>query len=332
MTKQHRKRQLPGYRLAAVALTTLLAVAFLPATAAQAKTLSEARNDLERIETEWNSTNSDIEAITESLELLQSDIADSERELGWKRETLDGTMRASYKEQAKASPLDLVADASSISELVEAARNRNELDAAYSDTICDALEILDSLNAQRTDEEAKKGELDAKLAELESQREDTQELIAELEEEERREAERRYSEMLAAQQAVDAYTSSYTPSSTPSVLADVIEDARQFIGYPYVYGAMGPDSFDCSGFVNFIYARHGLPTGGRTVSDIIYALQSTGRWRTSFDELVPGDMVCSSESHVGIYTGNGCFVQAQRPGVGVQEVPMTWGFIGGGHL
>ena len=104
-----------------------------------------------------------------------------------------------------------------------------------------------------------------------------------------------------------------------------LSTAYAAIGSPYVYGATGPSSFDCSGLVcySYGYAR------GRTTYDMIDSLKSTGSWKTSMDQLEVGDLVFTSEGHVGIYTGGGTMVHAPAPGRTVCSTTV-WSFIGGG--
>lgn len=97
------------------------------------------------------------------------------------------------------------------------------------------------------------------------------------------------------------------------------------IGSPYVYGAAGPNAFDCSGLVCYSYG-YGR---GRTTYDMISSLKSTGDWKTNMSDLNVGDLVFTSEGHVGIYTGNGTMVHAPTPGKSVCETTV-WSFIGGG--
>lgn len=97
----------------------------------------------------------------------------------------------------------------------------------------------------------------------------------------------------------------------------VVESAKQYLGYPYVYGGMSPSGFDCSGFVNYVYKQCGYFLK-RVASDMYY---NNG---TSVDKanLQPGDMVFfsnSSESvgHVGIFIGGTQFIHASSSAVGV---------------
>ena len=97
------------------------------------------------------------------------------------------------------------------------------------------------------------------------------------------------------------------------------------IGSPYVYGAAGPSSFDCSGLVCYAYGY----ARGRTTYDMISSLKSTGSWKSSMSELSAGDLVFTDEGHVGIYIGGGMMVHAPRPGKAVCE-QVVWSCIGGG--
>ena len=107
------------------------------------------------------------------------------------------------------------------------------------------------------------------------------------------------------------------PADYDRALADQIVDyALQYLGYPYVYAAAGPDSFDCSGFTSYVYKHFG------------YSLH-----RSSYDQLkdgkavqkadlLPGDILLFSRNgdvvtHVGLYIGNGEFIHASTSTTGV---------------
>lgn len=108
-------------------------------------------------------------------------------------------------------------------------------------------------------------------------------------------------------------------------IAQALDTAYSVIGCPYVYGATGPNSFDCSGLVCYCFGYD----RGRTTYDMIDSLVRDGRWKTSMDELEVGDLVFPSTGHVGIYTGNGMMIHAPAPGRCVYEAPV-YAFIGGG--
>ncbi len=111
--------------------------------------------------------------------------------------------------------------------------------------------------------------------------------------------------------------STVAPPSEGSASA-VVSYAYQFIGRPYVFGATGPDSFDCSGFTSYVY-RNAV---GREITRTTYSQINQGR-PVSRDQLQPGDLVFTNGvEHVGIYVGGGQMIHAARPGVGVIVGPI----------
>jgi len=113
----------------------------------------------------------------------------------------------------------------------------------------------------------------------------------------------------------------------PSEAARIaVETAYAQLGDRYVWGAGGPDSFDCSGLTSFAYRAAGvsLPHSSRSQSQMGMAV--------SRGELQPGDLVFaySPVSHVGIYVGGGQVIHAYSSGspVSLGSVDM-WGKYSG---
>ena len=117
------------------------------------------------------------------------------------------------------------------------------------------------------------------------------------------------------------------PISAPPVsaggVAAALAFARSQIGEPYVWGATGPNSWDCSGLTMAAWARGGISLPHYSVAQYE---QSTP---ISFGDLRPGDLVFwgttndpSSIHHVALYSGNGMIVQAPHTGANVEEVSM----------
>ncbi|WP_205614145.1 C40 family peptidase [Streptomyces dangxiongensis] len=90
------------------------------------------------------------------------------------------------------------------------------------------------------------------------------------------------------------------------------------LGTPYVWGATGPNAFDCSGLVQAAYRSAGISLPRTT-----YAQIAAGR-RVARSELQPGDLVFfySGISHVGIYVGNGQMIHAPNPSAPVRLAPV----------
>ena len=151
-------------------------------------------------------------------------------------------------------------------------------------------------------------------------------LVAEKEEEERIAEEKRQAELAAQQAAQSQNSTTATPnrgdstSSTVSGSASgVVSYAYGFLGTPYVYGATGPDSFDCSGFTSYVYRN----SVGMEITRTTYSQMGVGT-AVSYDQLQPGDLVFTyGGDHVGIYVGGGSYIHAPQPGDRVKVSPVT---------
>lgn len=102
----------------------------------------------------------------------------------------------------------------------------------------------------------------------------------------------------------------YEDPGSPGDAGGAVSAALAQQGKPYVFGAKGPDSFDCSGLMHYAYQQVGISIGGSTSSQI-----SDGR-SISTSELKPGDLIFynSPVSHVSMYVGNGNAVHAPTTG------------------
>ncbi|NBE53446.1 C40 family peptidase [Streptomyces boluensis] len=100
--------------------------------------------------------------------------------------------------------------------------------------------------------------------------------------------------------------------------AQAVAYAYDAIGSPYVWGATGPDSFDCSGLTQAAYRAAGVSLPRTTYTQI-----NAGQ-RVSRSELAPGDLVFfySGISHVGLYVGNGKMIHAPNPNAPVRIAPV----------
>ncbi|MGY3680307.1 NlpC/P60 family protein [Streptomyces sp. TE33382] len=100
--------------------------------------------------------------------------------------------------------------------------------------------------------------------------------------------------------------------------AQAVGFAYGAIGKPYVWGATGPSSFDCSGLTQAAWRAAGVSLPRTTYTQI-----NAGQ-RVSRSELAPGDLVFfySGISHVGLYIGGGRMIHAPRPGAPVRIAPL----------
>ncbi len=113
---------------------------------------------------------------------------------------------------------------------------------------------------------------------------------------------------------------------TAAQLTAALRAAESRRGLPYVWGAAGPSSFDCSGLVQWSYAEAGVAMP-RVAAD-----QARAGVAVPVTQLQPGDLLFYHTdptapgyiSHVAIYLGNGWMIQAPQPGMDVEVVPASF--------
>ncbi|MEU5719526.1 NlpC/P60 family protein [Streptomyces sp. NPDC020403] len=95
----------------------------------------------------------------------------------------------------------------------------------------------------------------------------------------------------------------------------VLAFARAQIGKPYVWGATGPSSYDCSGLTQAAWRAAGVDLPRTTWDQVKVGT------RVATADLLPGDLVFFYDdiSHVGIYKGGGMMIHAPKPGANVRE-------------
>ncbi|ACU74950.1 NLP/P60 protein [Catenulispora acidiphila DSM 44928] len=97
-----------------------------------------------------------------------------------------------------------------------------------------------------------------------------------------------------------------------------IEAAIADLGKPYVFGAEGPDAFDCSGLIQQAWRQAGVELP-RTSSE-----QAQAGQQIPLSQIQPGDLVIyyAGRSHIGMYVGDGKIIHAPHPGTQVRYAPL----------
>ncbi|MCD7443892.1 C40 family peptidase [Streptomyces lincolnensis] len=199
----------------------------------------------------------------------------------------------------------------------------------------EATESLRTLTETQSDLKTAKATVQTKLADaralLSKLTAEEKARLAAIERERQEEAARKAAE-LARQQAADQKaaeearpqeTSAPSPSS-PTTVTDpsyatkaekALAFARTQIGKPYVWGATGPESYDCSGLTQAAWNAAGISLP-RTTYDQVNAGTTV-----SLSAARPGDLVFFYDdvTHVGLYIGNGMMIHAPKPGAYVRE-------------
>ncbi|MGP4085482.1 NlpC/P60 family protein [Streptomyces sp. KR55] len=206
----------------------------------------------------------------------------------------------------------------SLETLTESQSDLKTAKATVQKKLADARELLSQLTAEEKArlaaiEKKKQEEAERKAAELARQQ---------AEEERQRQEAAAQQEETGSGSSTETGTGTETGSGTSapdSSYATKAEKALAFsraqIGKPYVWGATGPDSYDCSGLTQGAWKAAGVSLP-RTTYDQVNAGTTV-----SLAAAQPGDLVFFYDdvTHVGIYIGNGMMIHAPKPGAYVRE-------------
>ncbi|MFE3034554.1 NlpC/P60 family protein [Streptomyces canus] len=193
----------------------------------------------------------------------------------------------------------------SLQTLTETQSDLKTAKATVQKKLADARELLSELTAQEK----------ARLAAIERRKE--QEAARKAAELAQQQAAAQKAAQGAAQEATapQESTSTAPDSSYATKAAKVLAFARAQIGKPYVWGATGPDSYDCSGLTQAAWKAAGVD-----LPRVTYDQVNAGT-TVSLADAQPGDLVFFYDdiSHVGLYIGNGMMIHAPKPGAYVRE-------------
>lgn len=119
----------------------------------------------------------------------------------------------------------------------------------------------------------------------------------------------------SSQAAQQASTQSSSTAQT------VVNAAKSQIGKPYVWGATGPNAYDCSGLVQYAYSQAGKNVGRTT-----YQQAGAGQ-HVSVSQAQAGDILMWGDYHDAIYVGNNQYVHAPQPGQNVTQATISSYFM-----
>ncbi|WP_329266461.1 NlpC/P60 family protein [Streptomyces pseudovenezuelae] len=189
----------------------------------------------------------------------------------------------------------------SLQTLTETQSDLKTAKATVQKKLADARDLLSELTAQEK----------ARLAAIEKQKQ---------QEAARKAAELAQQQAAAEKAAQEATTPQQSTSPAPdssyaTKAAKALAFARAQIGKPYVWGATGPDSYDCSGLTQAAWKAAGVD-----LPRVTYDQVNAGT-TVSLADAQPGDLVFFYDdiSHVGLYIGNGMMIHAPKPGAYVRE-------------
>ncbi|GAA2577021.1 MULTISPECIES: C40 family peptidase [Streptomyces] len=331
--RRPRKRVTGGGRTARTAATVTLAGAATAAglggtghadpqpTAAQVRAKVDKLYQEAEVATEkYNGAKEKADAAERRLEKLRDEAARKEDGLNSAREALGSVAAAQYRnggldpalQLALSSDPDGYLDGAAFAERV-GSRQRAEVGRVRKE-LRDIEQLRGAARVEVTSLKSRRAELKRHRETVTGKLETARRLLSRLTAEERADVGARASRSTPGpREGLSA--SSPAPNSRA---AAAVAYAYQKLGSPYVWGATGPNAFDCSGLTQAAYRAAGVSLPRTT-----YAQIDAGR-RVGRSELLPGDLVFfySGISHVGIYVGNGRMIHAPNPSAPVRVAPV----------
>ncbi|MDB1089912.1 NlpC/P60 family protein [Streptomyces sp. ACA25] len=323
----------------AVAVLTVVPVAAEPggssSSTAATERVDELFADAERAVEAYNGTSERVEELRAEVEQRQDQLARGQAEVNSKRHSLGSLAAAQYRSGGVDPEVALM-----LSEDPEQYLGRvSTLDRITTRQAGELRELRTAqrlMEQRRAEAEGTLGELEREKSRLARQKQEVQEKLAaarrqleRLSTEERRERERaaRSADREAREAREDRASGAAAASGETAPVSAVpasgragaaVSAVRQALGKPYVWGQTGPNGFDCSGLMQWAYARAGV-----SLPRTSQAQAGAGR-RVPLSQVQPGDLVVyrSDASHIGMYVGGGQVVHAPYPGTQVRYDPV----------
>jgi cell wall-associated NlpC family hydrolase len=275
----------------------------------QAETATEAYND----------ASARLSDLQHKVDQLQARITAEQNSLNGARSSLGGMAAAQYVNggvdttlqlMLQQSPDQYLQQATTLAQITddkmatmrnaaELQRQLNQDKAAASDGLAELAKTRTLMAQQKADIEAKEQAAKNLLNRLTA-------------------AQRQQYNRMVATNNVPASTVANLPVPTDARAAIAVNFAKAQLGKPYVWGAAGPNAYDCSGLTMAAWGKAGVKMehGSRA--------QYADFPKVSRSELQPGDLVFfySDIHHVGIYVGNNTIIHAANPSSPIEYAPM----------
>ncbi|MFR9755859.1 NlpC/P60 family protein [Streptomyces sp. TR06-5] len=328
MASHRRPKQPSRTRINVLTATAAAAVAVTSQTAQAAPSkpsLDEVKSKVDKLYEEAEKATEKYNGAKEKQEKLQKEISDlqdtvarGQGELNGMRDHLGSMATAQYRTGGVDPSIQLFLS-SDPDDYLDKAATLDQLSSKQSDALEKIQDKQRSLEQRRTEARTKledlaetRKELGKKKDRIQGKLSDARDLLNTLTAEQREAMQR-----AEAAATADVDLGSALPASQRAGAA--LRAAQGKIGSPYVWGATGPSSFDCSGLTSWAYAQAGVSLPRTSQS------QASAGARVSADNLEPGDLVLyySDLHHIGLYAGNGQVLHAPKPGSSVQYTSLN---------
>ncbi|MGW1560526.1 NlpC/P60 family protein [Streptomyces sp. NPDC002144] len=333
MTTHRRPKQPSRTRVTVLTSAAAAAVAFSAQAATAAPSVKPSKNEVkarvdalseeaEKATEEYDGAKEKQDKLQKEISALQDRVARGQDELNALRDSIGAMATAQYRSGGidpsvqlllSSDPDDYLDKASALDQVsgkqVATLKQIQEKERGLAQQRAEATEKLKDLAATRTELGKKKKEVQGRLAA-------SQKLLNSLTTREK--AQLAAEEDRANRSSTERVNLGSTPSASGRAAA-AFQAAQGRIGTPYVWGATGPSSFDCSGLTSWAYAQAGV-----SIPRTSQAQATIGTRITSVGDLKVGDLVFffNDLHHVGLYAGNGQILHAPRTGTNVRYESM----------
>ncbi|WP_448623940.1 NlpC/P60 family protein [Geodermatophilus sp. URMC 64] len=289
-----------------------------------AQLVADASHQLEVVQERVNTAREELEQQQDAAEAADEAAEEAQQQL----EELEGQIREIARSAYTTggddvTTLNALLTSDSADDFVSSLGTLNAIAGHTNQVVDQVSEAADAAEAARVDadEAAAKAQrtldgIEAQEADLKSQIADFQEQYDRLSAAQRQQVAESHGGQAVAAAAV-APAAAPAPAGGGSAAAQTaVNTALAQVGDPYVWGAGGPNSFDCSGLTQYAYAAAGISLPHSS------SMQSRMGTPVSRSELQPGDLIFfySPVSHVAMYIGNGQMVHASTSGQPVKVV------------
>jgi cell wall-associated NlpC family hydrolase len=279
------------------------------ADAAQvAQLVADASHQLEVVTEQLNEAKVQLESQQATVATADKAAADAQARL----DALDGQIRQLARSAYTSdgfSRLDVLLTSSSADEFVHQLGTLDAIAGHTNSVVAEVAAVADDADKAQASADEAEARAQKSYDEIAAQQKDLEAKIADYQ--------RQYDALTAPQQQqVDRAHGGDSQAVPSGVIASsaaaqaAVDTALAQVGDPYVWGAGGPDAFDCSGLTQYAFSVAGVSLPHSSSS------QSKMGMAVSRSELQPGDLVFfySPVSHVGMYIGNGQMVHASTSG------------------
>jgi cell wall-associated NlpC family hydrolase len=327
------RRSKPANRTRVTVLTATAAAAVAlssqAAHAAPAQTVKDAKAKVDSLYTQaeqatekYDGANEKLKDLQKETGTLQDQVARSQQHLNELRDNL-GTIAASQYRSGGIDPSLQLFFSSNPDNYLDQASSMDQLSAMQMNSLTQLQDAKRTLDQQRSEATSKLTELQSTRTELSKRKNEAKDKLAQ--------ARQILNSLTAQQRAQVAQDEARANRSTsrpdlgdvPAAsarAASAFSAAQTRVGMPYVYGATGPGSFDCSGLTQWAYNQAGV-----SIPRTSQEQANAGTRIYSQSQLRVGDLIIfyGDFHHVGFYAGNGMVLHAPKPGASVRYEAMS---------